>query len=125
MMSELAIVQAIKDGGCDAVYLGYGFWSERDSFIQMCQKYGIVVIGPNAANVKQMGDKIEARKTFKKVLDMVESSEAERIKYAPARGSDDILGGDGIITDTHLAISTANAIGYPVMIKAVYGGGGK
>ena len=38
----------------------------------MCQKYGIVVIGPNAANVKQMGDKIEARKTFKKVLDMVE-----------------------------------------------------
>jgi len=117
MMSELAIVQAIKDGGCDAVYLGYGFWSERDSFIQMCQKYGIVVIGPNAANVKQMGDKIEARKTFKKVLDMVEPSEAERIKYAPARGSDDILGGDGIITD--------NAIGYPVMIKAVYGGGGK
>ena len=125
MMSELAIIQAIKDGGCDAVYLGYGFWSERDSFIQMCQKYGIVVIGPNAANVKQMWDKIEARKTFKKVLEMIEPSEEERIKYAPARGSDDVIGGDGIILNTDIAISTANNIGYPVMIKAVYGGGGK
>ncbi len=92
MMSELAIIQAIKDGVCDAVYLGYGFWSERDSFIQMCQNNGIVVIGPSTANVEKMGDKIEARKTFKRVLEMVEPSEDERIKYAPARGSDDVIG---------------------------------
>ena len=56
---------------------------------------------------------------------MIEPSEEERIKYAPARGSDDVIGGDGIILNTDIAISTANNIGYPVMIKAVYGGGGK
>lgn len=125
MMSELAIIQAIKDGGCDAVYLGYGFWSERDSFIRMCQDHGIVVIGPSANNVKQMWDKIQARTTFKNVLETVESDEEERIKYAPARWSDDVLGGEWIITTTEQAIQVANQIGYPVMIKAVYGGGGK
>jgi acetyl/propionyl-CoA carboxylase alpha subunit len=125
MMSELAIIQAIKDGGCDAVYLGYGFWSERDSFISMCQEHGIVVIWPSASNVKQMWDKIQARTTFKSVLAKVEPSEVERIKYAPARGSDDVLGGEGIIDNTEQAIQVANQIGYPVMIKAVYGWGGK
>jgi acetyl-CoA carboxylase biotin carboxylase subunit len=94
MMSELAIIQAIKDGGCDAVYLGYGFWSERDSFIRLCQEHGIMVVGPSANNVKQMGDKIQARTTFKRVLGEVMDSEDERLKYAPARGSDDELGGE-------------------------------
>lgn len=44
MMDEYAIIQAIRDTGCDAVYLGYGFWSERDSFIALCEQYSIVVI---------------------------------------------------------------------------------
>jgi acetyl/propionyl-CoA carboxylase alpha subunit len=91
MMNEYAIIQAIKDTGCDAVYLGYGFWSERDSFIALCEENGIVVIGPNSANVAQMGDKIRARTTFKRVLAKVASTE-ESAKYAPAHGSDDILG---------------------------------
>ena len=125
MMSELAIIQAIKDGWCDAVYLGYGFWSERDSFIRICQENGIVVIGPSASNVKQMWDKIQARTTFKDVLKTIEPSEEERIKYAPARGSDDVLGGEWIIDNAEQAIEIANQIWYPVMIKAVYGGGGK
>lgn len=125
MMSELAIIQAIKDGGCDAVYLGYGFWSERDSFIRLCQEHGIVVVGPSANNVKQMGDKIQARTTFKRVLGEVMDSEDERLKYAPARGSDDELGGEWILESTEQAIMVANRIGYPVMIKAVYGWGGK
>ncbi len=126
MMSELAIIQAIKyDGWCDAVYLGYWFWSERDSFISLCQDHGIVVIGPSASNVKQMWDKIQARTTFKNVLKTIEPSEEERIKYAPARGSDDILGGEWIINNTEQAIEIANQIGYPVMIKAVYGWGWK
>ncbi|MBP9779625.1 ATP-grasp domain-containing protein [Candidatus Gracilibacteria bacterium] len=125
MMSELAIIQAIKDSGCDAVYLGYGFWSERDSFIALCESHNIVVIGPNSRNVKQMGDKIEARRTFKSVLSRIEPSSEEREKYSPAKGSDDFLGGDGIIPDKQTAQKVANSIGYPVMIKAVYGGGGK
>ncbi|MBC7503576.1 ATP-grasp domain-containing protein [Candidatus Gracilibacteria bacterium] len=125
MMDEYAIIQAIRDTGCDAVYLGYGFWSERDSFISLCEQHNIVVIGPNSENVKQMGDKIMARTTFKRVLKKVEGVEKEREKYAPARGSDDILGGSGIISDSNTAIDVAAKIGYPVMIKAVYGGGGK
>ncbi|MBC7498063.1 ATP-grasp domain-containing protein [Candidatus Gracilibacteria bacterium] len=125
MMDEYAIIQAIRDTGCDAVYLGYGFWSERDSFIALCEEHGIVVIGPNSKNVEQMGDKITARTTFKQVLNKVEQVEKEREKYAPAHGSDDILGGNGIIPDTNTAIDVAQKIGYPVMIKAVYGGGGK
>ena len=72
MMDEYAIIQAIRDTGCDAVYLGYGFWSERDSFISLCEQHSIVVIGPNSENVKQMGDKIMARTTFKRVLKKVE-----------------------------------------------------
>ena len=91
-MNEYAIIQAIKDTGCDAVYLGYGFWSERDSFIALCEENGIVVIGPNSTNVAQMGDKITARTTFKRVLEKVEPKKEERQKYAPAHGSDDILG---------------------------------
>jgi acetyl/propionyl-CoA carboxylase alpha subunit len=125
MWGEFAIIQAIKDSGCDAVYLGYGFWSERDSFIHLCEKNGIVVIWPNSNNVKRMGDKIQARQTFKSVLNQVESSENEREKYAPAKWSDDILGGEGILENEDIAIDVANKIGYPVMIKAVYGGGGK
>ncbi len=125
MLSERGIVQAIKDSGCDAVYLGYWFWSERDSFIRLCENAGIVVIWPNSDNVERMWDKIQARQTFKKVLEEIEPSESERTKYAPARGSDDELGGDGILPDLGTALQVANKIGYPVMIKAVYGGGGK
>jgi len=125
MQSEIAIIQVIKDSWCDAIYLGYGFWSERDSFIKLCENNGIVVIWPNSSNVKQMWDKITARQTFKTVLAQVESSIEEQEKYAPAKGSDDILGGEWILKNTAQAIEVANRIGYPVMIKAVYGWGGK
>ncbi len=123
MMNGHAIIRSIKDSGCDAVYLGYGFYSERDDFIALCETHGIVVIGPSSENVERMGDKIKARTTFKEVLGGMDIP--NRDDFAPARGSDDILGNDGIVHSEEVAIQVAEEIGFPIMIKAVYGGGGK
>lgn len=123
MMNGHAIIRSIKDSGCDAVYLGYGFYSERDDFIALCETHGIVVIGPTSDNVERMGDKIQARTTFKEVLRHMNIPNQD--DFAPAKGSDDILGGDGIVHSEEVAIQVAEEIGFPIMIKAVYGGGGK
>jgi propionyl-CoA carboxylase alpha chain len=101
------IVAACKASGAEAVHPGYGFLSERANFAEALAKAGIVFIGPNAKAIAAMGDKIESKKA------------AARAKVSTVPGH------LGVIEDDKQAIKLADAIGYPVMIKASAGGGGK
>jgi propionyl-CoA carboxylase alpha chain len=101
------IVAACKESGADAVHPGYGFLSERAAFAEALGKAGIVFIGPNPAAIAAMGDKIESKK-------------------AAARAQVSTVPGHlGVIESHDEAIAIAEQIGYPVMIKASAGGGGK
>jgi propionyl-CoA carboxylase alpha chain len=101
------IVAACKQSGAEAVHPGYGFLSEREAFARALTKAGIAFIGPNAKAIAAMGDKIAAKK-------------------AAARAEVSTVPGHlGIIADAAEAARAADAIGYPVMIKASAGGGGK
>ena len=101
------IVAACKESGAEAVHPGYGFLSERAAFASAIEKAGIVFIGPNPKAIAAMGDKIESKK-------------------AAARAKVSIVPGHlGVIEDDNQAIAIAEQIGYPVMIKASAGGGGK
>ncbi|MBB6123263.1 acetyl-CoA carboxylase biotin carboxylase subunit [Sphingobium subterraneum] len=101
------IIQACKDTGADAVHPGYGFLSERESFRKALDAEGIVFIGPPANAIAAMGDKIESK------------------KLALEAGVNVVPGFVGEIADTEHAVRIANDIGYPVMMKASAGGGGK
>ncbi|MBI4367461.1 MAG: ATP-grasp domain-containing protein, partial [Deltaproteobacteria bacterium] len=101
------IVAACKASGAEAVHPGYGFLSEREAFPKALQANGIVFIGPNAKAIAAMGDKIESKKA------------------AAAANVSTVPGHLGIIEDEQEAVKIANQIGYPVMIKASAGGGGK
>jgi propionyl-CoA carboxylase alpha chain len=101
------IVQACRDTGAQAVHPGYGFLSEREAFPVALEKAGIVFIGPNPKAIAAMGDKIESKKA------------AARAKVSTVPGH------LGEIADARQAVKIAEEIGYPVMIKASAGGGGK
>jgi propionyl-CoA carboxylase alpha chain len=101
------IVEACRKTGAQAVHPGYGFLSEREAFPRALEKAGIVFIGPNAGAIAAMGDKIESKKAAAKA----------DVSTVP--------GHLGVIEDTKHAVKIADAIGYPVMIKASAGGGGK
>src|SRR6516162_7259311 len=101
------IIAACRESGVDAVHPGYGFLSERAAFAQALAKAGIVFIGPNPKAIAAMGDKIESKKA------------AARAKVSTVPGH------LGVIEDDKQAVSIADEIGYPVMIKASAGGGGK
>jgi propionyl-CoA carboxylase alpha chain len=101
------IVAACKESGAEAVHPGYGFLSERAAFAEALAKAGIVFIGPNPAAIAAMGDKIESKKA------------AARAKVSTVPGH------LGVIADEKEAVKIADEIGYPVMIKASAGGGGK
>lgn len=101
------IVAACKSSGAEAVHPGYGFLSEREDFPKALAEAGIVFIGPNAAAIAAMGDKIESKKA------------AARVKVSTVPGH------LGVIADSAQAVKIADEIGYPVMIKASAGGGGK
>ncbi len=101
------IVEACKKSGAEAVHPGYGFLSERQAFPTELQKHGIVFIGPNARAIAAMGDKIESKK----------AAAAAKVSTVP--------GYMGEIKDAAHAVKIADEIGYPVMIKASAGGGGK
>jgi propionyl-CoA carboxylase alpha chain len=101
------IVAACKATGAEAVHPGYGFLSEREAFPVALEKAGIVFIGPNPKAIAAMGDKIESKKA------------AARAKVSTVPGH------LGEISDTKEAVRIAKEIGYPVMIKASAGGGGK
>jgi propionyl-CoA carboxylase alpha chain len=101
------IVAACKATGAEAVHPGYGFLSEREAFAKALAQADIVFIGPNAGAIAAMGDKIAAKKA------------AARAKVSTVPGH------LGIIADDKQAVQIADEIGYPVMIKASAGGGGK
>ena len=101
------IVEACRKTGAQAVHPGYGFLSEREAFPRALADAGIVFIGPNPGAIAAMGDKIESKKAAAKA----------DVSTVP--------GFLGVITDERHAVKIADAIGYPVMIKASAGGGGK
>jgi propionyl-CoA carboxylase alpha chain len=101
------IVDACRATGAEAVHPGYGFLSEREAFPQALANAGIVFIGPNPKAIAAMGDKIESKKA------------AARAKVSTVPGY------LGVIEDQEHAVRIAEEIGYPVMIKASAGGGGK
>ncbi|MGE3915059.1 MAG: biotin carboxylase N-terminal domain-containing protein, partial [Hyphomicrobiaceae bacterium] len=101
------IVEACKATGAEAVHPGYGFLSEREAFPVALAKAGIVFIGPNPGAIAAMGDKIESKKAAAKA----------KVSTVP--------GYLGEIADARQAVRIAAEIGYPVMIKASAGGGGK
>ena len=101
------IVNVAVAAGCDALHPGYGFLSENPELAEICARRGIKFIGPNASVIRQMGDKIEARKA------MTDAG----IPCTP--------GSDGNLADLDEAIGLAKKIGYPVMLKATNGGGGR
>jgi len=101
------IVEACRKTGAEAVHPGYGFLSEREAFPRALKDAGIVFIGPNPDAIAAMGDKIESKKAAAKA----------RVSTVP--------GYLGVIEDDKHAVRIADDIGYPVMIKASAGGGGK
>ena len=101
------IVEACRKTGAEAVHPGYGFLSEREAFPRELAKAGIVFIGPNPGAIAAMGDKIESKKAAAKA----------KVSTVP--------GYLGVIEDEKHALKIADEIGYPVMIKASAGGGGK
>ena len=101
------IIAACKQTGAEAVHPGYGFLSERASFCEALEKEGIVFIGPKPKAIMAMGDKIESK------------------KFANAAKVSTVPGYLGVIEDASHAEKIAAEIGYPVMIKASAGGGGK
>jgi len=101
------IIAACKQTGAEAVHPGYGFLSERTSFAEALAKEGIAFIGPPVGAIAAMGDKIESKKLAKEA------------------GVNVVPGFVGEIEDTEHAVRISNEIGYPVMMKASAGGGGK
>ncbi|CFX02811.1 Carbamoyl-phosphate synthase L chain ATP-binding protein [Candidatus Filomicrobium marinum] len=101
------IIEACKATGAEAVHPGYGFLSEREAFPKALAEHGIVFIGPNPHAIAAMGDKIESKKAAAKA----------KVSTVP--------GYLGEIADAKDAVKIAGEIGYPVMIKASAGGGGK
>src|ERR1700739_4963728 len=101
------IVAACKSSGAEAVHPGYGFLSDREAFPKALAAAGIVFIGPNPKAIAAMGDKIVSKKAAAKA----------KVSTVP--------GHLGVIEDEKEAVRIADEIGYPVMIKASAGGGGK
>jgi propionyl-CoA carboxylase alpha chain len=101
------IIDACRQTGAEAVHPGFGFLSENAGFAQRCADEGIAFIGPNPGAIQAMGDKIESK------------------KFAEKAGVSTVPGHIGEIRDTAHAIEISEQIGYPVMIKASAGGGGK
>ena len=101
------ILAAVKESGADAVHPGYGFLSENQKFAKALEQAGIAFIGPSVKAIAAMGDKIESK------------------KLAKAAGVNTVPGYLGAIANAKEAVKIARDIGYPVMLKASAGGGGK
>ncbi|WP_237479470.1 acetyl-CoA carboxylase biotin carboxylase subunit [Lichenibacterium dinghuense] len=101
------IVEACRSTGAEAVHPGYGFLSEREAFAEALRAAGVAFIGPNPHAIAAMGDKIESK------------------RFARAAGVSTVPGNLDVIRDAAHAAEIAQRIGYPVMIKASAGGGGK
>ena len=101
------VISAADVTGADAVHPGYGFLAEDGHFVEMCESIGLTFIGPTAANLMTLGDKAKTRAAMK------------------AHGIPVVPGSDGEIADESIAQETVDKIGYPVIVKACSGGGGR
>lgn len=101
------IIAAAEITNADAIHPGYGFLSENAEFVNICEDHGITFIGPSAEAIRKMGNKSVAKETMR------------------ASGVPVVPGSDGIIKDFEHCKQVAKETGYPVMLKAVAGGGGK
>lgn len=101
------IIEAAKNTGAEAIHPGYGFLAENADFARMCEENDLVFIGPSAECIERMGDKSSARETMKSC------------------GVPTVPGSDGCIDTAEEAKAFADSVGYPVLIKATAGGGGK
>ncbi|MEM6388743.1 MAG: acetyl-CoA carboxylase biotin carboxylase subunit [Pseudomonadota bacterium] len=106
-LSVPSIISACEITGADAIHPGYGFLSENASFVQIVEDHGIKFIGPSAKHIRLMGDKITAKDTMKNL------------------GVPCVPGSDGGVPDLETARAVAEEMGYPVIIKATAGGGGR
>jgi len=106
-LDPLRIVNLAIETGCDAIHPGYGFLSENPELARLCALKGVSFIGPNAEVIGKMGDKTQARAAMR----------SAGVPVTP--------GSDGNLADLDEAITEADRIGYPVMIKATSGGGGR
>ncbi|MGL4311169.1 MAG: acetyl-CoA carboxylase biotin carboxylase subunit [Paracoccaceae bacterium] len=106
-LSVSAIISAAEITGAEAIHPGYGFLSENATFAQALEDHGITFIGPTAEHIRIMGDKITAKETAKSL------------------GIPVVPGSDGGVPDVETALKVAKQIGYPVIIKATAGGGGR
>ena len=106
-LNVAAIISAAEITGADAIHPGYGFLSENARFAEIVESHKIIWIGPKPEHIRTMGDKVEAKRTAGKL------------------GLPLVPGSDGAITDPVLAAKIAEEIGYPVIIKAASGGGGR
>jgi acetyl-CoA carboxylase biotin carboxylase subunit len=101
------LISAAEVTGADAIHPGYGFLSENAHFVEVCESCGFTFIGPSPEMIRRMGDKAEAKRTMK------------------AAGLPMVPGSDGVIADVDEAAGIAREIGFPVIIKAAAGGGGR
>ncbi|MGR3344542.1 MAG: acetyl-CoA carboxylase biotin carboxylase subunit [Paracoccaceae bacterium] len=101
------VIEAVRQTGAEAVHPGYGFLAENPKFAEALKAEGVVFIGPPASAIKAMGDKITSK------------------KIAQEAGVSTVPGHMGLIKNADAAVKIANQVGYPVMIKASAGGGGK
>ena len=102
-----AIISAAELTNADAIHPGYGFLSENADFVDICKEHNLTFIGPSANAIKKMGDKAVAKQTMKQA------------------GVPVVPGNEGVLKDVTHAKKVASEIGYPVLLKAVSGGGGK
>ena len=101
------ILAAATSRGVDAIHPGYGFLAENDRFAEICNDHGILFVGPSPEAIRSMGDKSTAKSTMLKV------------------GVPTVPGSDGLLENWEQASKLADGMGYPVMIKATAGGGGR
>ncbi len=106
-LDEAAVVAALVEARCDAVWVGWGFVSERASFAQRCEEAGIVFVGPDSATIRMLGDKVTAKRLAEKA------------------GVPVVPWGGGPVDDASEAAAQAELLGYPVVLKASAGGGGR
>ena len=106
-LSAGAILQAADQTGCQAIHPGYGFLAENPRFAARCEQQGLTFIGPSASAIRRMGDKAEAKATIARA------------------GLPTIPGSTGILTSVEEGLLLAAEIGYPVLLKATAGGGGR
>ena len=106
-LNQEKILEVMLSSGTDAVHPGYGFLSENDDFARLCEKNKINFIGPSANSMNLCGDKMRCKAAMLKA----------KVPTVP--------GGPGLVKDADEAEKIANEIGYPVMLKSVYGGGGR